>query len=441
MLGTIQAKVVSQLAQKFHWQYTLQLEALIKRYEVAMWLAFTKHVNDPTYATAHESLLPHQTVEELKEIGTLYIEQAASLGHERALRDLVNSGWLKWYYQPIKASSPKSVQFNSHYLDTSFKPALAATTNTLQFRARITMYSHYLWRAADNAYQQCIGEFTSFAKYKHVREAEADDEDFEAVFAGPDDSETCDGCDYAVNNNPYTMSTVPEPGSFECMSRCRHFTQLADNAPDDLAPYQWRGTIGFGNIPSKYYQDVTADQDLLPGDAIGPNDLASPYSPDVTGFDALDGAIDIPEGKGLPFDHLYHLVSTSLEDAVNNANQGNVDDLASWLWNTGLAPEDITEDMWPSAFRDEYLGALEDRYAQLLTDNGNRETALELLRVGQLDQLQLLIDGGGDDFMEILISIAAEGFDPSQGSAAALLGKLLGKEPVFVSEIAKWIIQ
>jgi len=74
-----------------------------------------------------------------------------------------------------------------------------------------------------------------------------------AYFVGPDDASTCDtggpddeGCDGAVNGNPYTLDTVPEPGSFACTSRCRHMVQVHGDAPDGVETMDYTGDIGFG---------------------------------------------------------------------------------------------------------------------------------------------------------------------------------------------------
>jgi len=34
---------------------------------------------------------------------------------------------------------------------------------------------------------------------------------------------SCFGCPGAVDGNPYTPSTVPSPGEFECLTKCRHW--------------------------------------------------------------------------------------------------------------------------------------------------------------------------------------------------------------------------
>jgi hypothetical protein len=73
-----------------------------------------------------------------------------------------------------------------------------------------------------------------------------------ALFAGPDDESTCDtggpedgGCEQAVNNNRYTLDTVPEPGSFACQSGCRHMVQIDGEAPDGVETMDWSSSAGF----------------------------------------------------------------------------------------------------------------------------------------------------------------------------------------------------
>lgn len=81
-------------------------------------------------------------------------------------------------------------------------------------------------------------------------------EDVQAYFVGPDDSETCDGCDGAVAGNPYTPEDVPEPGEFECGNNCRHMVQLDGEATDEEAPYTWTANLGFGEATGWTDEDI-----------------------------------------------------------------------------------------------------------------------------------------------------------------------------------------
>jgi hypothetical protein len=76
-----------------------------------------------------------------------------------------------------------------------------------------------------------------------------------ALFAGPDDKNTCDeggpddsGCDGAVNGGPYTFANVPLPGSFRCQVNCRHFVQLDGDAPDGVETIDWSSNLGFAYL-------------------------------------------------------------------------------------------------------------------------------------------------------------------------------------------------
>ncbi|QGH73005.1 MAG: portal protein [Siphoviridae sp. ctCJE6] len=45
-------------------------------------------------------------------------------------------------------------------------------------------------------------------------------------FVGPDDQHTCEGCEHAVNGNPWLIDEAPLPGEQQCLGRCRHALQI-----------------------------------------------------------------------------------------------------------------------------------------------------------------------------------------------------------------------
>lgn len=134
----------------------------------------------------------------------------------------------------------------------------------------------------------------------------------EAVFAGADDSGTCEGCADAMDGNPYDLADCPEPGSFECMSRCRHIIQLTQEPPDDIQTMEWSSTNGFtvsdeAAATDDYYggtkfddqgHEVPDDEELdveVPVDAEGAPDISDLELADVLDLgdsDALDSYVD-----------------------------------------------------------------------------------------------------------------------------------------------------
>lgn len=103
-----------------------------------------------------------------------------------------------------------------------------------------------------------------------------------AVFIGPDDSETCNGCADAVDGNPYDVEDVPEPGEFECMSRCRHMIQIqGEDIPDDLPLLAWDGA--FGLVSSTVDEGALADM----GDVVDSIDMVDTTT-DTTAVDTSD---------------------------------------------------------------------------------------------------------------------------------------------------------
>jgi hypothetical protein len=113
------------------------------------------------------------------------------------------------------------------------------------------------------------------------------------LFVGPDDAGTCDGCDEAVNGNPYTVNNAPAPGEFECGSRCRHILQIDGDAPDGFAPYSWSGQLGFeladeaaDPLEQLVAQDATPAQiaQFMDANGLTTDDLVR-----VVGVDELEG--------------------------------------------------------------------------------------------------------------------------------------------------------
>src|SRR5215472_6542092 len=91
-LSRARMTVISHIAQKLHANYILMLESLIKRYEAHLWLTYTNDISQLSQSLRYQD----QIVHDLQDIGHGYIAVAASMGYERALRDLVNAGYIKW---------------------------------------------------------------------------------------------------------------------------------------------------------------------------------------------------------------------------------------------------------------------------------------------------------------------------------------------------------
>jgi hypothetical protein len=68
-----------------------------------------------------------------------------------------------------------------------------------------------------------------------------------SFFIGPDDADTCSGCRAALNGNPYTAESAPEPGTLECGDRCRHMVQVQgelDAGETEPPSSTWRARLG-----------------------------------------------------------------------------------------------------------------------------------------------------------------------------------------------------
>ncbi len=137
-------------------------------------------------------------------------------------------------------------------------------------------------------------------------------------FVGPDDSETCDGCDEAVNGNPYDAETVPEPGEFECGSRCRHMVQMqGDDIPDDMPLMQWDGDIGFTELTDDQWNElltqnggaeVGADGSAPVSQASGADDTQKPNPfENLDSFDDADLIAEYVQQYGITVEELVIL--------------------------------------------------------------------------------------------------------------------------------------
>lgn len=196
-----------------------------------------------------------------------------------------------------------------------------------------------------------------------------------ALFVGPDDSETCDtggldddGCEGAVNGNPYTLDTVPEPGDFACMSRCRHMVQIDGDAPDDVPTMDWSSSAGF--VPSGAAADAQAkyygDEDLGGWAAV----------PDLTADEAAISAMEPDEIAQYLADH-----DLDLSDVEGALTDDEIAEVRANLQDMGVIDGDTPDSTTIS-------DAL---------DAANVDTASQLIRDGGEDEARALAQQGFDD--------------------------------------------
>ncbi len=234
----------------------------------------------------------------------------------------------------------------------------------------------------------------------------------EAYFIGPDDSETCDGCSDAVDNNPYTLEDVPDPGSFECMSRCRHMVQLNGEAPDGTETVDWSSNLGF-----------TAS-----GDAA---DTSERY-----GFDPEDStAAARAEAAGLTLDDLTddQLAVAGMEPA----------EIAQYLKDNDLSLDDVDDvlsDDDAAAVRDEM-----DSIDYVPADEATQSDLADMLAAGASDSIDAYVDENGTDDLKAL---AAEGFADADSAQAYYLADALmrvepgeGWAPAYDPDTRRWTVK
>jgi hypothetical protein len=215
-----------------------------------------------------------------------------------------------------------------------------------------------------------------------------------ALFIGPDDSETCNGCSDAVDGNPYTTDTVPDPGDFECMNNCRHMVQLSEDAPDDIAPYQWSANISFEEVP----EDAVAIE--LTDNAV------------VNQFDA-DAADALGE-----------------EDLFAS---GDPDDIAQFLFDNSLLPDDVD-----LGLSDELLSSVTDAFDALIDDAVNPDFIMQSLADGDVEFIEGLMDNS-PELSDMLEQMAANGFDSDQEQEAFALASVLDRKAE-LNDDGRWYV-
>lgn len=171
-------KHVADLLYRARRSHVVAVEILIAKYQHELWQVADSYTNKLTGAVGNSKLMHVtlvQMVSHLERIGEQYAEQAANLGFERCLKDLVLHGWLQSYKQPVIApknlSLPALLQ-NHDYLHHSLLPDLHAVLSTSDdvaktystFANRIKMYGHYLWRVSEQVYRNGVLEFNASLK-------------------------------------------------------------------------------------------------------------------------------------------------------------------------------------------------------------------------------------------------------------------------------------
>lgn len=121
------------------------------------------------------------------------------------------------------------LQWNDNFIATSLQPAMltafekvirdpylseaafikAVTESLKSFESRIEHYVGAFWTTEEQAVKEA-GIGTGVL----------------VNFVGPDDTQTCEGCNHAVNGSPWPIEEAPLPGEQECLGRCRHALQV-----------------------------------------------------------------------------------------------------------------------------------------------------------------------------------------------------------------------
>jgi hypothetical protein len=150
-------KNLSAVLKRVHSKHIFTIEAMIGRYQSDLEKA------------ARADKKPVARIAQLKDLAQLYVPQAVAAGYQRGLSDLKTNGWLGFYTPVTPANAPQSViqsilTENEKYLTTSLQPDLQAGMSDKARIARIKLYGHFLWKAAERAYIQAMIDFQTAVK-------------------------------------------------------------------------------------------------------------------------------------------------------------------------------------------------------------------------------------------------------------------------------------
>lgn len=159
------------------------------------------------------------------EIGQKYVESRRPITESVRVREAKkDAAWLKrqldWnrgYIESSLVPDLKKRLYDDQFVD--FEDAGDAVKKAKEtigaFEARVASYASAFWTVEERT----------------VRE-EASRHDALANFVGVDDQTNCEGCQSAIDGNPWPANEVPVPGEQNCLGNCRHAIQLAGD--DDL---------------------------------------------------------------------------------------------------------------------------------------------------------------------------------------------------------------
>lgn len=160
-------------------------EEQVLRYRVDLDKAFMAGMQAVAHAidekqpagSGHVTILIQDVIDKLEHVGNGYLVAGADIGFERALVDLQHRGWIVDYQRPVHAPSSvfeRALKQNTQYLRDSLYPELKKqieggrnVADVAQvLRARVAMYSHYVWVASEQAYKTCMQQFFAKARPK-----------------------------------------------------------------------------------------------------------------------------------------------------------------------------------------------------------------------------------------------------------------------------------
>lgn len=257
----------------------------------------------------------------------------------------------------------------------------------------------------------------------------------EAVFAGPDDSETCDGCSEAVAQGVVDIDEVAEPGEFECQARCRHFVQLvSDNEGQDGQTFDWNGSAGFTENPVQGEYDYTAQANSEVVDYTDTISSTPGYDSSIdTSNLGADPEVQLEDTLAQPADDLFGSIGELLGDDQLDALPAEI--LAQVLFDYGLAPEDLAIEL---GLTDAETASLTVEYNDLMGANLNTDKAIELLSTGRVEELQSLAQA--PEFLDVLQKLADAGFDDSEAEYAYTISEVIGGTP-YLADDGRWYLK
>lgn len=239
----------------------------------------------------------------------------------------------------------------------------------------------------------------------------------QVIFAGPDDSDTCSGCDDAVNGSPYDPDEdYPIPGTLECMANCRHILQVdgeADDSSGDEQPADVAYVDGLGFSVALDAASAIGDEAAKP-----PSDGSDPDTADNT--DQQQQGEEDPDTSWL---NILDLSNRELSAIADELDTDSDVELANALLINGLTIDDA-EGLKSGGIDADRRQRLETLMSAMDNTVQNSELIPGLLDATDVESLADVLKNDEEAFT-LAETLADKGFDDSESDKAFALAEAM----------------